>query len=88
MPESLLAEGFRREVLGSLVRKQPNREELRAAARWHRSSFSAHNRVRVSDDDCEGRTKLAGYDRSKMHLGVTPGDAGCRVGSLGLILLL
>ncbi len=62
MPEGLLVEGFRRAVLGFLVRQQALSEALRSRILgWRYSGFSAHNQVRVGEADAEGRKKLAGY---------------------------
>ena len=62
MPEGLLAEAFRRAVLGFLVRQQALSEELCSRMLgWRYSGFSAHNQVRVGEHDPEGRKKLAGY---------------------------
>jgi hypothetical protein len=62
VPEGLLAEGFRRAVLGFLAEKGAIPEDLRSTLLgWRRSGFSVHNHVRVGEGDAEGRTKLAGY---------------------------
>ncbi len=62
VPEGLLVEGFRRAVLGFLVRQQALSEALRSRILgWRYSGFSAHNQVRVGEADAEGRKKLAGY---------------------------
>ena len=62
VPGSLLAEGFRRAVLGFLVKNEALSEELRSRMlAWRHGGFSAHNEVRVVADDAEGRKKLAGY---------------------------
>jgi len=62
IPEGLLAEGFRRAVLGFLVRQQALGEELRERMlSWRHGGFSAHNQVRVSEQDPEARKKLAAY---------------------------
>ncbi len=62
VPEGLLVEGFRRAVLGFLVRQQALSEALRSRILgWRYSGFSAHNPVRVGEADAEGRKKLAGY---------------------------
>ena len=61
VPEALLAEGFRQEVLAFLVKERAIADELGVKMLgWrHGGGFSAHNRVRVGD--LEGRMKLAGY---------------------------
>jgi hypothetical protein len=62
VPEALLAEGFRRAVLGFLVGKGVISERLRTKLLgWRYSGFSAHNQVRVGGEDAEGRKKLASY---------------------------
>jgi len=62
VPEGLLVEGFRRAVLEFLVRQQGLSEELRGRMLgWRYSGFSAHNQVRVTAGDPEGRKKLAGF---------------------------
>ena len=62
IPEGLLAEGFRRAVLGFLAGKGAVSEELRGKLLgWRHSGFSVHNRVRVEERDAAGRSKLAGY---------------------------
>jgi len=62
VPEGLLAEGFRRAVLGFLVEKGAVSEDLRRKLLgWRYSGFSVHNQVRVGEGDAEGRKKLAGY---------------------------
>jgi hypothetical protein len=62
VPEALLAEGFRRAVLGFLAGKGTISEDQRTKLLGSRySGFSAHNQVRVGGEDAEGRKKLAGY---------------------------
>ena len=62
VPEALLAEGFRRAVLGFLAGKGAISEDLRTKLLgWRYSGFSAHNQVRVGGEDAEGRKNLAGY---------------------------
>jgi hypothetical protein len=62
VPEELLAEGFRRAVLGFLVGKGAVSGELRCKLLgWRHSGFSVHNHVRVGGEDAEGTSKLAGY---------------------------
>jgi len=62
VPEGLLAEGFRRAVLGFLSGKGVVSEDLRCKLLgWRHSGFSMHNQVRVGEGDAEGRKKLAGY---------------------------
>ncbi len=52
VPEGLLTEGFRRAVLGFLVRQQALSEALRSRILgWRYSGFSAHNQVRVVTGD-------------------------------------
>jgi hypothetical protein len=62
IPEALLVERLRREVLGLLVRRQvilaPLASQMLA---WRHSGFSVHNQVRVAAGDAEGRKGLAGY---------------------------
>jgi len=62
IPEALLAERLRREVLGLLVRREvilpPLAGQMLA---WRHSGFSVHNQVRVAAGDAEGRKSLAGY---------------------------
>jgi hypothetical protein len=61
IPEALLAERLRREVLGLLVRREvipaPLAGQMLA---WRHSGFSVHNQVRVASGDAEGRKSLAG----------------------------
>ncbi len=62
VPQTLLAEGLRRAVLGVLVREEAIAPELREKMLgWRHSGFSVHNQVRVGEHDPEGRRKLAGY---------------------------
>jgi hypothetical protein len=62
IPQGLLADGFRRAVLGFLVGKDALSEELRTKLLgWRHSGFSVHNQVRLGAGDAEGRRKLAGY---------------------------
>ena len=62
VPEGLLAEGFRRAVLGFLAEKGAVCEDLRRKLLgWRYSGFSVHNQVRVGEGDAEGRKTLAGY---------------------------
>ncbi len=62
VPEGLLAEGFRRAVLGFLVGKRAVSGEPRSKLLgWRHSGFSVHNQVRVGEGNAEGRKKLAGY---------------------------
>ncbi len=62
IPEALLAERLRREVLGFLVRRgvifAPLAGQMLAL---RHSGFSVHNQVRVASGDAEGRKSLAGY---------------------------
>ena len=62
IPEALLAERLRREVLGFLVRREvilpPLADQMLA---WRHSGFTVHNQVRVAAGDAEGRKSLAGY---------------------------
>ena len=52
---------FRHAVLDFLVAERAISQELRTRMlAWRYSGFSAHNQVRVSGDDPEGRAKLAG----------------------------
>ncbi len=61
VPEGLLVEGFRRAVLEFLVQHAAISGELRfKLLGWRYSGFSAHNQVRVTAGDPEGRKKLAG----------------------------
>ncbi|MGH8674604.1 MAG: transposase zinc-binding domain-containing protein [Burkholderiales bacterium] len=61
VPEALLAEGFRRSVLEFLVQERALSEALRSRMLgWRTSGFSAHNQVRLGEEDAEGRKKLAG----------------------------
>jgi hypothetical protein len=62
VPGTLLAEGFRRAVLKFLVKNGALSEALRSRMlAWRHCGFSAHNAVRVTAEDAEGRKKLAGY---------------------------
>ncbi|MGQ0510135.1 MAG: IS91 family transposase [Betaproteobacteria bacterium] len=62
VPEALLAERLRRDVLGLLVRREAIPAPLAAQMlNWRHSGFSVHNRVRVAAGDAEGRKSLAGY---------------------------
>ena len=62
VPGTLLAEGFRRAVLAFLVKNDALADELRSRMlAWRHTGFSAHNEVRVTAEDAEGRKKLAGY---------------------------
>ena len=62
VPEALLAERLRREVLAVLTRKETIGSALaRQMLEWHHSGFSVHNQVRVRAGDAEGRRSLAGY---------------------------
>jgi hypothetical protein len=62
VPQTLLAEGLRRAVLGFLVREGAIAPELREKLLgWRHSGFSVHNQVRLGEHDSEGRKKLAGY---------------------------
>jgi hypothetical protein len=62
VPASLLAEGFRREVLAFLVKSEVLSEELRTRMlAWRHGGFSTHNEVSVAAEDAAGRKKLAGY---------------------------
>jgi hypothetical protein len=62
IPEALLAERLRREVLGLLVRREvilpPLAGQMLA---WRHSGFTVHNQVRVAAGDAEGRKSIAGY---------------------------
>ena len=62
IPEHLLAERLRREVLRLFVRKQAIPPALAAQMlSWRYSGFTVHNQVRVPASDAEGRKSLAGY---------------------------
>ena len=62
VPQTLLAEGLRRAVLGFLVKNEALADELpNRMLGWRRAGFSAHNEVRVPAEDAEGRKNLAGY---------------------------
>jgi len=62
IPQALLAERLRREVLGLLVRRETIGPPLaRQMLAWRHSGFSVHNQVRVAAGDAEGRKSLAGY---------------------------
>jgi hypothetical protein len=60
MPEALLAEGFRRAVLESLVKEWGITDELCTKMLGWRycGGFSAHNQVRVTAADREGQWRL------------------------------
>jgi hypothetical protein len=62
IPQALLAERLRREMLALLVRREvilaPLASQMLA---WRHSGFSVHNQVRVAAGDVEGRKSLAGY---------------------------
>jgi hypothetical protein len=61
VPEGLLTEGFRRAVLEFLTQNDAISEDLRSKLLgWRHSGFSVHHRVRVGEEDAEGRKKLAG----------------------------
>ncbi len=58
VPERLLTEGFRRAVLGFLVRQQALSEALRSRILgWRYSGFSAHNQVRYVGGLLEPRAR-------------------------------
>jgi Putative transposase len=60
--QALLAEPFRRAVLGFLAEEGAISGELRCKLLgWRYSGFSAHNQVRVATENAQGRKKLAGY---------------------------
>ena len=62
VPEALLAERLRREVLRLLVRREAILPPLAAQMlAWRHSGFTVHNQVRVAAGDAEGRKSLAGY---------------------------
>jgi hypothetical protein len=62
IPEALLAERLRREVLRLLVRREVILPPLaRLMLAWRHSGFSVHNQVRVAAGDAGGRKSLAGY---------------------------
>jgi hypothetical protein len=62
VPEALLAERLRREVLALLVRREAILPPLAGQMlAWRHSGFSVHNQVRVAAGDAEGRKNLAGY---------------------------
>ena len=62
VPEALLAERLRREVLALLVRREAILPPLAGQMlAWCHSGFSVHNQVRVAAGDAEGRRSLAGY---------------------------
>jgi len=62
VPEALLAERLRHQVLGLLVRREAILPPLaRQMLAWRHSGFSAHNQVRVAAGDAEGRKSLAAY---------------------------
>lgn len=62
IPEGLLAERLRREVLGLLVRREVTLPPLAGQMlAWRHSGFSVHNQVRVASGDAEVRKSLAGY---------------------------
>ncbi len=62
VPEALLAERLRREMMRLLVRREvvpaPLAEQMLA---WRHGGFTVHNQVRVAAGDAEGRKSLAGY---------------------------
>jgi hypothetical protein len=62
IPEALLAERLRREVLGLLVRREAILPPLAGQMlAWRHSGFTVHNRVRVGAGDADARKSLAGY---------------------------
>jgi hypothetical protein len=62
IPEALLGERLRREVLGLLVRREAILPPLAGQMlAWRHSGFTVHNQVRVAAGDAEGRKSLAGY---------------------------
>ena len=62
IPEALLAESFRREVLEFLACERAISQELRERMLdWRHSGFSVHNQVTVGEHDPDGRKMLAGY---------------------------
>jgi len=61
IPEALLAERLRREVLRLLVRREAIPPQLAGQMlAWRHSGFSVHNQVRVAAGDAEDRKSLAG----------------------------
>lgn len=77
VPEALLAERLRREVVRPLVRREvilpPLAEQMLA---WRHGGFTVHNQVRVAASDAEGRKALAGYMlRARFSLEKTTYDA-------------
>lgn len=62
VPEALLAERLRREMLGLLARREIIPRSLAGQMlAWRHGGFSVHNQVRVAAGDAEGRKSLAGY---------------------------
>jgi hypothetical protein len=62
IPEALLGERLRREVLGLLVRREAILAPLAGQMlAWRHSGFTVHNQVRVAAGDAAGRKGLAGY---------------------------
>ena len=62
IPEALLAERLRREVIRLLIRTQVIHPPLAGQMlAWRHSGFTVHNQVRVAAGDAEGRKSLAGY---------------------------
>jgi hypothetical protein len=62
VPAPLLAAGFRRALLKFLAENDAISGELRSRMLgWRYSGFSAHNQMRLGEEDAEGRKKLAGY---------------------------
>jgi hypothetical protein len=60
IPEALLGERLRREVLGLLVRREAILPPLAGQMlAWRHSGFTVHNQVRVAAGDAEGRKSLA-----------------------------
>ena len=60
--QGLLAESFRRAVLGFLAEEGAISGELRCKLLgWRHNGFSTHNQVRVAAENAQGRKKLAGY---------------------------
>ena len=83
VPQTFLAEGFRRAMLAFLVKHGALSEDLRQRMlAWRHCSFSAHNEVRMAPEDAQGRKKLAGYRlRAPMSLEKMTYDAATAAAS-------
>ncbi len=85
LQRALEEEGFRRAVLEFLVRQQALSEALRSRMLgWRYSGFSAHNQVRLGEEDAEGRkkAKLPGDAGRPMAGAVSRAASAARPGSL------